>query len=55
MWGRGQDHETCEPNQYEQEIECLEDADCQGDRACEALIKHRIKQLDSEFDDDDDA
>lgn len=55
VWGRGQNHETCEPNQYENEIDCLEAADCGGNAACEALITARIKQLDAEFDDDDDA
>ena len=59
VWGRGQTPETCEPNQYEEEIKCLEDADCGGDSACETLIQNRIKQmedlLEDLVDDDDDG
>ena len=47
VWGAGQNHDTCEPNQYEDEIDCLQAANCNNDRACERLIKERIKILDA--------
>lgn len=47
VWGPGQDSDTCEPNQFEQEVDCLEDSDCDDDPECENLVKKRISTLES--------
>ena len=52
--GEGQSHDVCEPNQYDNEIACLQKADCNGDASCQAIIDVRIKQLDDTFDDEND-
>ena len=49
VWGPGQDHDTCEPNQYKQEIECLKNANCNNNAQCAKMVKDRIDQLDKAF------
>ena len=52
VFGRGQTHDTCEPNQYDNEVKCLQDSDCEGNADCQAMIDARIKMLDAAYDDD---